>query len=223
MKKTNTRGPQPTNFYSWVRRRIVREEAALFVLTIDGKERKVRVARSGKGIASVRPLVRTIEQLRPELVEAHNADGEVLGVWEMPENVEPEEPGYAPEPSDTENQRDLKVVAHLIADAYKHSIEGMERVIRIQSDTFTNERKHINAATASIERIIGKLARTKFRVESAADAAAAAGADVEDPDEWLREFVGNIVLQRMGVPRGMANGAHDVDETEPEPPGETEA
>jgi hypothetical protein len=216
--KTNKRGPQPQNFYSWVRRRVVREDAARFLLTIDGKERIVPVHRGKGGVASVRPMVRTIEQLKPELVEAHNKAGEVLGVWEMPENAEPEPPGYAPEAGDSEPQRDLKVVAHLIADAYKTALGGLENVIRIQNETFANERKGMGATVQGIERLLGKLQRARIRVATAADAAAAAGAaDVEDPDEWLRDFVGTVIAHKMGVPMGgMANGAHEEAAGEPE-------
>lgn len=218
MTKTNKRGPQPQNFYSWVRRRVVKEDACIFRLDVDGKERVVRIHSK-----SVRPAVRTIEQLKPLLVEACNKDGEVLGVWEFPENVEPDPPGYLPEPGDTEPQKDLKVVAHLIADAYKTALAGLENVIRIQNETFANERKGMGATVQGIERLIGKLQKTRVRIATAADAAAAAGAaEEENPDEWLRDFVGTVIAHKMGIPvGGMPNGAaHPEEAPDPEGGGE---
>jgi hypothetical protein len=205
---------KPSNFYSWVRRRVMQEGATLFRCDIDGKDRVVRVKNKGQ---AVRPSVTTILALKPTKVEACNDEGEILGVWEFPENeLEPtrDEP-YAPAAGDTDDERALKLVARLLAEAHKSAIGALERVVQIQSDTFKSERHNMSNAVAGMERLLGKIGKTlRVRVASAADAAAAAGAEAEeDPDEWLRNFVGNAIAAKMGVPMNgasMPNGAADV-------------
>lgn len=208
-KRTNTRGPQPLNFYSWARRRIVREEASFFRLELaTGKERVVRILNK-----SVRPNVRTIEQLKPVRVEACNEAGDVLGVWDFPENAEPEEPeapGYEKSPDDTEPQRDLKVVAHLIAGAYKDSIGALKDVIRIQGETFANERKGMGATIQGVERLVGKVGKLRVRVAAPPEAPAD-----DDDDTWVEDFIGSIVKAKMR--QQMMNGG-TADEPETDPP-----
>lgn len=205
---------KPSNFYSWLRRRVMGDGATVFRCDIDGKDRVVRVKNKGQ---AVRPSVATILALKPQKVEACNDEGEILGVWEFPENEgEPtREDVYQPAAGDTDDERALKLVAKLLAEAHKSAIGALERVVQIQSDTFKSERHNMSNAVAGMERLLGKIGKTlRVRVASAADAAAAAGAEAEeDPDEWLRNFVGNAIAAKMGMPmpNGAANGAAEPD------------
>jgi hypothetical protein len=215
-KPSNVRGPKPQSFYAWVRRRACKDEIRRFRCTLDNGVTKVALVDRN----AVRPGVRMLESMKPVFVEALDDKDNVLGTWELPENQEPEPepaPGYTKEDGDSEPQRDLKVVAHLISDAYKVAIASLKDVIRIQSDTFTQERKYATNATQGVERVIGKLQRLRVRVPSEGDDERERAEPAEDENAWLEKFVGNLVMRKMAMHMNGDAGGGDPGDVDPDP------
>lgn len=205
-RPSNVRGPKPQSFYAWVRRRAVTDEIERFRCTNDAGKVSIVIVKRG----AVRPGVRTLESVKPVFVEALDEKDQVLGTWEMPENAEPEPeppPAHTPLADDTEYQRDIKVVASLIADAHKHAVSSLKDVIRIQSETFRDERKSTLATVQGAERLVGKVTRLRVKVPEMED--------VPEGEEegWLEGFVGQMIARKMGA---SFNGAGDEP---PEPHG----
>jgi hypothetical protein len=215
-------GTRTKSFPRWLR---AAAPVAVRVETVDGEEKTIRVKPAKEG-GSIRwnVLVETIESLHPSRVEALAEEGESLGQWEFPPDDGPQtmQPaaGYAYDAGDTEKERELKTIAHLISDAYKTSIEALVKVTSLQSQHFTEERRHMASAMSTQERILSRIAKEKgqrVRVTSASEIVD----DEEEteeasvPDDFM-QTMGPIVMQAMqrymanqsgGTPTAQANGA----------------
>lgn len=215
-KGRGSRGPKPKNFHTWVKSRI-NAGAVAFKVATEEDDRVVKVDPKG-GHFKYRQVTATVLDLSPERVEAIGKDEDLLGVWMFEPEPEPADTsGHAHSPEDSENERMLKTFAHLLSDAYKTSLDGIQKVVQTQSQYFTEERKHMANALQTERLRLARLAKVtgRVRVSAASDLE-----DDEDETEASNEMFAQMMMpmfqkmmqERMGEAMGQAaNGAAKED------------
>lgn len=159
-------GPRPQSVERWLRR-VIKDGAVKVRCATDEGDKTLKV-ESKNSKPRVLHLLRTLEALAPTKLEALNADGDVLDVWEVPEE-DVAVPGYTKEDDDTKDERMLKTFAHLLADAHRQATKQLVEVVSIQSSAFGEERKHTSIAMAATERIVRRLQNGASRIRVATE------------------------------------------------------
>jgi hypothetical protein len=184
-------GPRPKNLESWLRRMVKVHAEKIRCVLEDGSDRMVKVDTKGQQ-PRVASLQRAIEALEPAQLQALNADGDVLDVWNI---VDPDELAeravYAKDDTDTKEERMLKTFALLLAEAHRAANKQLVEVVGIQSASFAEERRHLSGALQASDRLLSKMNKTRVRV---------ATDDAEEPDEGDSSFLQSLIgpmLQRM--------------------------
>lgn len=194
--------------WKWVSLAYKNGSAESFRVETDDGAKIVKLARKGPSkVINPHGTAKTIEALSPSRVEALNGADEVVAVWSFPDEVEA--PGYAPAEGDTDDSALLKVFAHLLSDAHKLSAARLVEVVRIQSETFAEERKAAASAMLSLERAMQKMARTaRLRVSSDEDDDAPEAEQDTFVQDMLAPLVKRYMATRDATPApATANGA----------------
>ena len=181
----------------------------------DGETKSSLLAKNKSGNPLVGECVSTIETFEPVKVEAFSRDADSgeehsLGWWVFPVKAEPpvEEtvasraatmmaaipPGFLTNTDDSESVSLLKLLAHLISDAYrlapqhqmlatKDLLDSMSRVMEMQANAFAVERESMGKAMQAAERLAKIRQNNKFRVAAGGVPGASDVVSNEDDEE----------------------------------------
>lgn len=187
------RGPRAKTFLSWLRSSA---PARLKVETDEGEEHVVEVTTNKVGSPRWRDTEASVASLSPKRVHAMNDKGSILGVWNFAEApaASADAPGYAPTASDSPESTMLKTFAHLLADAYKDQKNGFVAVIESMTKQASEDRKAFASTLTTMDRTMQRLARARYRVADAGDAA-----DENEPadDGGLAAVLGPIIQEGL--------------------------
>jgi hypothetical protein len=178
-----TPGPQPKTFKTWCLS-VGRKGCRKFRVRVEGQKEPSMVAFS-TGAASAR----TIEKMGAVWCEALDDDGSIIRIWQFKERDEVEEqPGYIKEADDTNEERLLKTLAHLVADAYRAGNKQLVEVIQIQGNAFSEERKQLTTLRLMNDKLLASLARKTGRLRVATDEEGE-GQEEEEDNTFLQDLL----------------------------------
>jgi hypothetical protein len=189
-------GPRPKTLDSWVRR-VCRNGAARLRCTTDEGSKLVRVASKGKRGPDIVSALRAVVALDPGKVEALDADGDVLDVFDVPDPDELETPGYVKDDADSKEERMLKTFAHLLADAHKISSRQLVEVVSLQSHGYQEERRHLHGALAASDRLLRRMSNPRVRIATDDEGEGEPREAAEGGDDFLAQMMGPILKRMM--------------------------
>jgi len=183
-----------------------------FLRTTDAEDetKTLLVRKSAGGTVKWAELVNTVIACGAVKVEALSREKETVGVWQFPGDAEAGTGngeatlGYSIGADDTESERLLKTIAHLLADAHKHSADKLCSVLTLQTQHFADERRNMASTFASMDRAMQRMARgaagMRIRVESPEEEN-----DEEETktDGFVEDLVKTMLQKEM---RAQANG-----------------
>ena len=180
-------GPRPRTFLSWLKSA---QPSKVRLELADGDE-KTLVVLERDGRPRYRDTIATCESLGALRVEGLNAEGETVGLWDLPRpDARPQGPSpYAAAEGDTETTRDLKAFAMLLADARRESTDALVRVVDLQTKHFAEERKAFSSTLVSMDRAMQRMQRLTGRYRVASP---------EDPDEGEPAEGEESLVQALG-------------------------
>ncbi len=182
--------PQLSPFFHLLRP--FRAKACSIKLDTDDGPRTVEVLRKGSKVW-LQKTASLIEDLKPTRFEICDEAGNTIGVWDAEKEAE-KPAGYEKEPGDTNDERLLKTFAHLLADAYKDSKQGMLEIVQTQAEVFKADRESTTRSLTAMEHALRRLMSQAQRVRSGIEAPDDEGGEGED--DFMSKIMGPM-LQRM--------------------------
>lgn len=189
-----TRRGKPRSFALWLRKL---KGASMLVVQTPAGEKKVPLDPQRGGSRVFAYAARTVIGLQGTSVEALDAEGNTLGVFEIPDpdgdaDIEGELPGYTPDPGDSDEVALLKTFAHLLSDAHKQANKQLVDTVGLITGHFTEDRANARKTIEAQERAMSRLARgSRVRV--------ATGDEEEDPDGEVMDGIFKDFLRNRGA------------------------
>jgi hypothetical protein len=179
----------------------------------DPQERVVKIRHNKGGHPRHTEAIAAVESFRPLKCEALDENGDTLGVWDWPENYDAGEPtvaivegppGHTLSGEDSEQERLLKVFAHILADAHKASAEAhrvaldkVAGVVEMQARHFADERKAMASQLLTYDRAFTRMQRDASRPTGVRVAVGDPGLEAEEPEEIDADNGTNEVVNTM--------------------------
>jgi hypothetical protein len=203
------RGPKAKTLLSWMRSLV--DPVRIDVEDDKDETHAVKVIRAKDGKGRWSEIESSIDALDPVRVRGFNAKGEVIGVWAFPVEPTSGRPGHQPSEDDTKEEKLLKVFAHLLADANRSAIDALEKTVALQAQHFAEERRAFSNTLLSMERLVAKASRTRFRVSELEESEERASEEPDATGDMLKSVVFPMVkqyLEGQGAPAApTVNGA----------------
>lgn len=194
--------PQLSPFFHLLRP--FRAKAFTIKLETDDGPRVVEVQRKGTKVW-LQKTASLVEDLKPTRFEICDEAGNTIAVWDA-EKADKVPVGYDKESDDTADERLLKTLAHLVADAYRDSKQGMLEVVQLQSEVFKADREAMSRSLTSMEHALRRLLSQAQRVRSGVDTTD--GEDDADGDDFIgKMFEGYMKRQATQAAGKRTNGA----------------
>jgi hypothetical protein len=192
-------GPAVRTLKKWVTNTI-RDGAQRFRCFTDDGERIVKVAMRGSRGPNVVVALRAVEAVRPTRVEALLEEDNILDVFEVPSDELPVAAAssgdvYARDEGDTKEERLLKTVAVLLAEAHRVAAKQLVEVVQIQSAAAAEQGRHYAAALQASERLLRRAGPTRVRIADGGDDGGPVEAE-EPKDDFMSSML-QTVLQGM--------------------------
>jgi hypothetical protein len=188
--------PQLSPFYHLLRP--FRAKAHSIKLETEDGPRVVEVQRKGTKVA-LQKTAGLVEDLKPSRFEIHDEAGNVIAVWDAEKAAE-KPAGYEKDDDDTSDERLLKTFAHLIADAYRDSKQGMLEIVQTQGEVFKADREATTRSLQAMEHALRRLMSQAQRQRSGVE---------PDASEEEDDFIGKMMegwMKRKAAGMGFANG-----------------